>query len=257
MVDLNASVFGESSQVVEMPERTGNIKKIFINEKLQNLGYEVEDFSLGDFDFIGEFTAKKQRSPDSDLYKKVGAFFRPNYERGLLINALIRKYDVKSYLEIGYGRGYSCFCAAKTMSDLGRGTVTTVDPALDKEQVESLAKVFPRDWFEMISFYKETSDNFFTMNENKKFDMIYIDGDHRYSQVLKDWTNSKDLFEKVILFDDYHLPGKVQKDMEVSSLVDSLEYDSKELVIQDRRIFVDDRGWTDDQIDYGQVIITR
>ena len=45
--------------------------------------------------------------------------------------------------------------------------------------------------------------------------------------------------------------------MEVSSLVDSLDYDSKELVIQDRRIFVDDRGWTDDQIDYGQVIITR
>ena len=143
------------------------------------------------------------------------------------------------------------------MSDLGRGTVTTVDPALDKNQVENLSKVFPKEWFDTVSFYKDTSDNFFTMNDNKKFDMIYIDGDHRYSQVLKDWNNTKDLFEKVILFDDYHLPGKIQKDMEVSSLVDSLDYDSKELVIQDRRIFVDDRGWTDDQINYGQVIITK
>jgi len=257
MVNLNTDLFESSSPVQEeIPQRTGNIEKVHIKDALKTLGFEISDFSLGEFDYIGEFTAKKQRPPDSDLYKNVGAFFRPNYERGLLINALIRKYDIETYLEIGYGRGYSCFCAAKTMSELGRGRVHTVDPALDKSQIENLSNVFPHEWFEKISFYKETSDNFFKSN-TEKFDLIYIDGDHRYSQVKKDWENSRERFNKVILFDDYHLPGKVQKDMEVSSLVDSLDYERKELVIQDRRIFLDDRGWSDDEINYGQVIITK
>ena len=56
---------------------------------------------------------------------------------------------------------------------------------------------------------------------------------------------------------EYHLPGKRQKDIEVSSVVDGIEDKSKELIIMDRRIFLDDRGYTDDQIDYGQVLITK
>ena len=256
MVNLNTNLFGQASSSSNIPERTGDIRKIHIKDKLLSLGFEISDFTLGDFDYIGEFTAKKQRSPDSDLYKEVGAFFRPNYERGLLISALIKKYDVKSYLEIGYGRGYSCFCASKTMFDLGRGTVTTVDPNLNKEQVESLASVFPTDWLELVSFYKETSDNFFQQVKDN-YDMIYIDGDHRYDQVKRDWENSEIRANKVVLFDDYHLPGKNQKDIEVSSLIDSIDNDSKELIIQDRRIFLDDRGYKDEEIDYGQVLIIK
>ncbi|NBU99057.1 MAG: hypothetical protein EBS19_12760, partial [Spirochaetia bacterium] len=76
-------------------------------KKLNELGYPLSDISLGKFDYIGEFTAKKQRSPENELFSKAGAFYRPNYERGMLIYALIKKYNIKSYLEIGYGRGYS------------------------------------------------------------------------------------------------------------------------------------------------------
>ena len=60
-----------------------------------------------------------------------------------------------------------------------------------------------------------------------------------------------------MLFDDYHLPGKTQKDMEVSNLVDQIADDSKELIIMDRRIFLDDRQYSDDKIDYGQVLLTK
>jgi predicted O-methyltransferase YrrM len=257
MININKNIFEENTPTQEnIPERTGIIKSTHIKTKLKDLGFNLEDFSLGEYDYIGEFTAKKQRSVDKDLFKKVGAFFRPNYERGLLINALIKKYDIQSYLEIGYGRGYSCFCAAKTMTELGRGTVTTVDPALDKNQIENLSKVFPHEWFEKISFFNEESDLYFQAHENK-FDMIYIDGDHRYDAVRKDWANAEKLATKIILFDDYHLPGKIQKDIEVSSLVDSIENYSKELIIMDRRVFLDDRGYSDNQIDYGQVIITK
>ena len=244
------------------PKRTGNIKKTFIREKLKDLGTPAETLPLGLFDEIGEFTAKKKRSPDSDLYKTVGAYFRPNYERGLLITALIKKYNVKSYLEIGFGRGYSCFCAAMALSETTGGSVTVVDPVIDDTHLQNLTKVFPKEWFEKIDFCKATSDEFFNdrvyFNEIRdSFDMIYIDGDHRYDFVKRDWENAKDRFKKIVLFDDYHLPSKNQKDIEVSSIIDHIDDYTKELVIMDRRVFLDDRGYSDSEIDYGQVIITN
>ena len=36
-----------------------------------------------------------------------------------------------------------------------------------------------------LSKFKMTSDNFFNQN-NKKFDFVYVDGDHSKDQVLKD-----------------------------------------------------------------------
>ena len=242
-----------------IPSPTGDIKKTHIVKKLEELGYPVSNISLRKFDYIGEFTAKKQRNPDNELFNKAGAFYRPNYERGMLIYALIKKYDIKSYLEIGYGRGYSCFCAALAMCENGNdGKVFTVDPALSQEQVQGLTQVFPNEWFQRVSFFKSTSDEFFQNKGLKEtFDMIYIDGDHRYDAVRNDWTNSRPRFNRIALFDDYHMPDKTQKDIEVASVVDSIYDYDKELIITDRRIFHDDRGYTDDQINYGQVLIVK
>ena len=252
--DGSGSLFGNAEG---MPERTGDIKKVHIKDKLVALGQPLESLNLGNFDFIGEYTAKKNRSRDSELYRKVGAFFRPNYERGLLIYALIKHFNVKSYVEIGFGRGYSCFCAAYAFSEIGGGEIITIDPALNREHIQPLANVFPKEWFQMINFYGSDSDSFFKNEARDTYDMIYIDGDHRYEFVKRDWENSRNRYQKVLLFDDYHLPGKTNKDIEVSSLVDSIEDDTKELVIMDRRVFVDDRGYSDDEIDYGQVILTK
>ena len=79
--------------------------------------------------------------------------------------------------------------------------------------------------------------------------MIYIDGDHTYDAVKKDWELSKDKWEKVVLFDDYHMPTKNQKDIECAGVIDQIEDPTKELIIMDRRIFVDDRGMKDEEID--------
>ena len=115
----------------ELPPRTGKIEKVHINIKLEEIGISRDDLILGHFDLIGEHAAKKIRSPDGDNYKKYGAVFRPNYERGIFIYSLIKKFNVKSFLEIGFGRGYGTFCAAMTMHENGEGKITTVDPRLD------------------------------------------------------------------------------------------------------------------------------
>ena len=132
----------------------------------------------------------------------------------------------------------------------------TVDINFDKNFLEGLTKVFPRMWFEKIEFIQSDSNSYFTkLDDNKSFDLIYIDGDHKYESVKSDWENSKNRFKKYILFDDYHLPTKKQKDIECAKVIDDIDNENKELIIMDRRIFLDDRQLSDDEIDYGQVLI--
>ncbi len=233
------------------------MKKIHIKKKLEELDFPLENLSLGDFDTIGEFTAKKTRSPDSELYKKVGCFYRPNYERGLLIYSLIRKFKIESYLEIGFGRGYSAFCAAKAMDDDGiNGKITTIDSNFDKNHLQGLSKIFPISWFEKINFIQNTSA--VALPTLDKFDMIYIDGDHTLEVVKSDWEMCKNKWNKICLFDDYHLPTqKEDKNIQCAKVIDQIEEYKKELVIMDRRIFLDDRRISDEAIDYGQVILTK
>lgn len=233
------------------------MKTTNIKQKLEELGIPLSEIKLGDFDQIGEFTAKKNRTPGTEMYNKAGCYFRPNYERGILQHYLIKLHNVKSVLEIGHGRGYSTFCMARAMCEFGiDGKITTVDPSFDQNLLGHLQKVFPAQWFEKIKFISGTSEDFYAQCD-ERFDLIYIDGDHRYDYVKKDWEFAEQHFEKLVIFDDYHMPTKSQKDIECSRLIDEIDGYEKELLIMDRRIFFDDRRLEDDQIDYGQVILTK
>lgn len=261
MIDFSKSSFGGLAQSApptkQMPARSGDIQTTDIHSMLASLDMPVETINLGIFDMIGEFTAKKQRGQDSENFQKFGAFFRPNYERGMLIAALIKKYNVSRYLEVGFGRGYSSICAAMAMAESGTaGKVVTVDPNFNDEHMNNISKIFPHEWLRLIELQKKTSDEYFSQTTDE-FDMIYIDGDHRYEAVLRDWSNAKDRASKIVLFDDYHLPGKTQKDMDVSNVVDGIEGYDKTLIKMDRRIFFDDRRVSDADLDYGQVLIIK
>ena len=75
------------------------------------------------------------------------------------------------------------------------------------------------------------------------------------AMLKKDWENSKEKFKKALLFDDYI--KRDQKDIECRLVIDSIEDNNKELIKMDRRIFFDDRGLLDEDIDYGQVLLTK
>ena len=233
------------------------MKIVNIKNKLEQLGINLEDISLGDYDYIGRFTAERNRDRNHELYHKVGAFYRSNYERGILISSLIRKYKIKSMLEIGYGRGYSTFCAAKTFHEMGiNGKIHTIDPNFDKNQIEYLRNFFPPEWFSYITFMSGTSRDVLP-NINQKYDLVYIDGDHSFEGTKHDWEMTKDKWEKCLLFDDYHLPSKKDPGIQCREMIDLIEDETKELIVMDRRIFFDDRRIPDDEIDYGQVLLTN
>lgn len=234
------------------------MKTINVKTKLEEMGVSLDDIIMGDFDAIGEFTAKRQRALDDPNYKKYGAFYRSNYERGILIYYLIRQFNVQSVLEIGFGRGYATMCAAKAFYDLGvAGRIVSIEPNPDENFLKSLAHVFPSEWFNPIHILKGTSAELLPHLQKERFDLIYIDGDHSYEGTKLDWEGTKDKFNKFLLFDDYHLPSKDDPGIKCSQLIDEIEDSSKELIIMDRRMFFDDRRFTDDQINYGQVLLTK
>ena len=233
------------------------MKILDIRKKLQDLGLSASDMSLGEYDYIGRFTAERTRDQNHPLFKSVGMFYRANYERGILVSQLIKKYKIESMLEIGFGRGYSTFCAAKTFCELGiKGKIDTIDPNFDRNHLEMLSKVFPKEWFECINFLPGTSRQVLP-NIDKKYDLVYIDGDHSFEGTKYDWEMTKDKWNKCLLFDDYHLPSTNDPGIQCRELIDTVEHPSKELIKMDRRIFFDDRRVSDEDLGYGQVLLTN
>ena len=95
--------------------------------------------------------------------KKINYNFPDNYFRWDLIEYLINKYNYTNYLEIGCDRD-QLFSKVKIQNKIG------VDPFSGGN-------------------VRKTSDSFFLEN-HQKFDIVFIDGLHIYSQVKKDILNS-------------------------------------------------------------------
>ena len=237
------------------PERVVNIR-----EKLPEIGTSLESISLGDFTYIGEITARKMREPGSELWRTVGSHFSPNLERGLLIYSLIKQYKLSSYLEIGFGRGYSAICAAKAFSDLGNdGQVMVIEPQIDDNHMNMLSQIFPPDWLNRIQIAKGKSQDILPKMQDK-YDFVLVDGDHVKPAVRADWDGLKDLWSCFCLFDDWHITKGTDPMIQVHEALEEVEQPEgtrAELIIMDRRVFHDDRRWPDEKVRYGQLLLTR
>jgi len=224
------------------------MKTTNIKDKLVEFDVTLAGVNLGDFDFIGELTAKQQRDRDNPDYAARGAFFRANYERGILLYYMIRQFECKSVLEIGTGRGYSTLCAARAMSDAGYdGSICTIDPQITKEYCDMMTKTFPGDWFKLIKFFRGTSDAVLTheLKEPEKFDIVIVDGDSSFNGISADIELVKNRWAKFIIIDD-HNSEDVRRAVAQSGL-------DAELVVMDRQLYPDDR--IDKTVNYGQFVV--
>lgn len=240
------------------------MESVLVHEYLSSIDVDIESIILGEYDEIGEFTAKKTRRPDDPLYRTVGAHFRPNYERGILLSSLVRRFGLQSFLEIGFGRGYASVCVAKTFDELGVSDgVTSVDKKFDENHLTVLKQAFPMSWLKHMTLMEGKSSDVLPTLGGKQFDLVYIDGDHTYEGVKRDWELCKGLASRFVLFDDYHLPSKDSgPGIQVAKFIDGVDwvaegFEEPVLIIGDRRIFFDDRRIPDDQVQAGQVLVER
>jgi len=108
--------------------------------------------------------------------------------RNDIINALIRKFGYKSYLEIGLDDTVN-FRAVQCIYK------ESVDPYFTDENGNNGERVVIDENGELLPYIKEcltfrgTSDEYFAQSQNK-FDLIFIDGLHTKEQVYKDICNA-------------------------------------------------------------------
>jgi predicted O-methyltransferase YrrM len=115
---------------------------------------------------------------------------------------IIRNKDIKTYLELGVGNGGSFFINSiflqKTATKLHcvdniayRDTHVKQSEAKIQKKIDMLQEMFSdKDIF----FHNMSTDKFFDQNKNI-FDCIFIDADHSYEGVYRDYQNAMKVIE--------------------------------------------------------------
>src|SRR5699024_11032516 len=105
-------------------------------------------------------------------------------DKSVIINRIIADTESTSYLELGYGNGHNfnkIECENKTSVDInGKAD------------------------------FKGTTDEFFEQNE-KDFDVVFIDSDHTAEQVRKDISNALKCSPKVVILHDTLPPDEAHQ----------------------------------------------
>ena len=169
-----------------------------------------------EFRRLGDVTALFRNDRDE--------FVRLNYERGMLLYALIAKYKPKNILEFGTASGYGTLCMAWAMDDCKiNGKIFSVDiDSMEKisekltnwgngPTVEFLSrkelwdKIAKKNWLNHINCLTGYSGEIMSKKIFPKIQFAYIDGAHFFEGVQHDFYSFLKIADNdfLALFDDY------------------------------------------------------
>ena len=160
---------------------------------------------------------------------------------------ILKNFNQFKYLEIGSFEGNSTMFVARKFTN---AKIYCVDNWHGSEEHENLnfitiEKNFDKNTseFKNISKIKNLSDNFFKSNQIK-FDVIYVDGSHKASQVYRDFKNSWNflLTGGVIILDDYiwqfYLNIKDNPCFAINKFLGEISGKFKILIVSNSQIFI-------------------
>ena len=163
-----------------------------------------------------EFKKLSQRFPINPSSEISGEI---NFERGMLLYAIIALNKPKTIVEIGTAGGYSTLCMAWAMADFNiNGKIITIDPKSHDEKMEGInlsrkelwEKFANKEWIKKINVITGFSNDVLTNSRDIKIDFAYIDGSHFFEAVKNDFFLILKLVsnEFQILLDDYYPEDK-------------------------------------------------
>ena len=168
------------------------LKTVQINDLLPNLNETIEPFSFLD-----------GGSTPLDL---------------VLLKGLAKRFEACEYFEIGTWRGESVANVAniaKHCTSLNLSDEAMLAMGLDKKYIESHR--FFSNKLSNVTHLQGNSSTFDYTSLTKKFDLIFIDGDHHYESVKSDTINAFKLLKNeksIIVWHDYgNTPTDVRWDV--------------------------------------------
>jgi len=125
----------------------------------------------------------------------------------MLLKSLARRYDNCAYLEIGSWRGESISNVYDITTDCTAVTLSAAELIeIGKDEVYAEAHGFFTKNLEKLKTIEHNSRTFDFGSLNKKFDLIFIDGDHSYEGVINDSMKTLPLRRdsgSIIVWHDY------------------------------------------------------
>lgn len=150
----------------------------------------------------------KERNEHIFLDKTV----RISPDQGQLIRILCQRFNVKRTLEIGFAYGFSTIWILDALRYQPTSSHISIDPfensmwgGVGLSMVSKLKYNKNFQWIEEFSIHALSS----LMKNNEKFDLIFIDGSHRFDDVILDFylCDYVLLIGGIIIFDDMWLPS--------------------------------------------------
>ena len=142
----------------------------------------------------------------------------------LLLRGLAKRFDKCAYLEIGCHRGESLVAVAGVTNDTSGITLST-------SEMKEMG--FPQEVIEVqgfflknrkdIKLYQHNSQTFDFKSLNKKFDLVFVDGDHKYESIVEDTQNVFSVLRdenSIVVWHDYGITSEIVRHEVLSAILE-------------------------------------
>jgi predicted O-methyltransferase YrrM len=153
------------------------------------------------------YSAEKLFGTEANGPITINKNIRISIEQGAMMNRLMRSYSVKRSLEIGFAYGFSTIWMLDALRSRSSAFHVAIDPweehtfhGIGLGQVKRLGFGVRFEWTKNFSMHA-LSDQ---IRKGEKFDFIYIDGNHKFDDVIVDFYLSNQLLRPggLAVFDD-------------------------------------------------------